>query len=116
MVITEMRTRHVPMEVLGFEIDGEHVGQQCGEPDRDVGTVCAARILAVGLGMRGHWGPPLVGRLCAMESGLAVISGSVNRCKIALRVFCDGQRAVSDADFSPFRRFYGPGSRSEERR
>src|SRR5712671_5502610 len=56
MVITEMRTRHVPMEVLGFEIDGEHVGQQCGEPDRDVGTVCAARILAVGLGMHGHWG------------------------------------------------------------
>src|SRR5258707_14472171 len=56
MVITEMRTRHVPMEVLGFEIDREHVGQQCGEPDGDVGTVCAAWILAVGLGMHGHWG------------------------------------------------------------
>src|SRR5437667_1248341 len=58
MVITEMRTRHMPMEVLGFEIDGEHVGQQRGERDRDVGTVCAARIFAVpsrlDFAMRGH--------------------------------------------------------------
>src|SRR5689334_19560704 len=86
MVITEMRTRHVPMEVLGFEIDGEHVGQQRGEPDRNVGTVCAARIFAVpsrvDLVMCGH---RVLCWLYAEESGPALISGHVNRCKIVSR-------------------------------
>jgi len=31
MIVAEMRTRHVPMEVLGFHVEGEHVRKERGQ-------------------------------------------------------------------------------------
>jgi len=43
VVIAKMRTRHVPMKVLGFEIEREHVGQQCIERCGNIAPVRALR-------------------------------------------------------------------------
>ena len=36
VIVAKVRTRDVPVEVLGLEIEGEHVGEQAVERARDV--------------------------------------------------------------------------------
>src|SRR6266436_8178523 len=36
MIVAKMRTRHVPMKVLRFQIQGEHVGEQDIQRARDI--------------------------------------------------------------------------------
>ncbi len=36
MVVAEVRTAHVPVEVLGLEVDGEGIGKQRGECGRQI--------------------------------------------------------------------------------
>src|SRR6266478_5640789 len=36
MIITEVGTAHVPVEIFGFQVKGEHVGENCVHCSRDV--------------------------------------------------------------------------------